>query len=203
MNKFNHISCEKQHQDNSSEGKTKYLRFMQHIVFFFLFGLTNASFAQNNLWVLGNQLADFSGTTITLTALPQPGTNPGLHYTGQVPEKNQAVQFDNNGSLLFFIIDGNIYDGDGYVIALNEDNLAELDENEFPAFPNDVAVTNVPGYCDKFYLISTCQQATFSVNEEVVCTILDLSVQNPIFSGDPTRLGALMNGDMNDDLYNN
>jgi len=203
MKRIYQVICEKQYLNRISKHSITYFKWKEQIVFSFLLVFVNIAFAQNNLWVLGNQLVDFSGTTIILSALPQPGANPDLHYTGQVPEKNQAVQFDNNGSLLFFIIDGNIYDGEGYVIALNEDEPSELDENEFPAYRNDIAITNVPGYCDKFYLFSTCHKATFSTSEEVVCTILDFAVQNPNFLGNPERMGTLMTEEISEDIYNN
>ncbi len=144
---------------------------------------------------------DFSGATISVSALPQPGNDQELHFTGEIPVKNQAVQFDNNGNLLFFIVDGNIYDADGYVIALNEDEPSELDVNEFPAMLNDIAITNVPGYCDKFYLFSTCHKASNSASFQVVCTILDMAVQNPNFADDQNRKGALMTAVISEEIY--
>lgn len=80
--------------------------------------------AQQNYWVLGNQLVSFAETGIEVSALPVPGSNVNLHYTGNLPQKNQMAQYSSTGDLLFFIIDGVIYDNDGFVIAKNLGDLS-------------------------------------------------------------------------------
>ena len=161
-------------------------------------------FSQNSLWVYGNKLINFSGNTVSASSLPQPGTNPLLHNTGQVATKGQTCQFDNTGHLLFFIIDGNIYDSEGYVIArgvnfLNDLTFDEDEPNQLPQNFNDLVITNVPGYCDKFYIFTATryQQAQTML---VVASILDLTLPNVNFPGDPNRLGCLVSGEINASL---
>ena len=157
--------------------------------------------SQSPLWIYGNKLIHFSETGITTSNLPQPGLDTNLHYTGQIPNKGQNCQFDNQGNLLFFIVDGNIYDSEGFVIARGVDFLNELDfdidhPNQLPLDFNDIIITNVPGYCDKFYIFTATryQQSTTML---VVASILDFTLPNLNFPEDPNRLGCLVSSAIN------
>ncbi len=156
------------------------------------------SFGQNPFWIYGNKLVHFNGANIAVNTLPQPGNNPELHYTGLYPERNFNVQVDISGEILFFIVDGYIYDSEGYVIArgLNRydeyyEIASENDLEYFPAGGADLVVTNVPGYCDKYYIISSSQSQFGSVHYDVIVAILDPSMDNSLFS-DPARKGSLI-----------
>lgn len=161
--------------------------------------------SQSPLWVYGNKLIHFSETGITTSNLPQPGPDQNLHYTGQIPNKGQSCQFDDQGNLLFFIIDGNIYDSEGYIIAPYSEFANENGSPVMSCYSDDIASTNVPGYCNKFYLFYTVQDLQSSSQTYSYCSILDLEAQNPFFPGMPNRKGSLINGytqsDTNDPFY--
>ena len=56
---------------------------------------------------------------VPVGSLPQPpGTDPN-YYHGQPPRYSMNVQYDGYGRLLFFVIDGAIYDHEGFLIADN------------------------------------------------------------------------------------
>lgn len=150
--------------------------------------------SQSPLWIYGNKLIHFSETGITTSNLPQPGPDQNLHYTGQIPTKGQNCQFDDQGNLLFFIIDGNIYDRNGYKIASYTQFLETPDENLFPNYFDDIAITNVPGFCDKYYIFSTIQPYENSTTCKLLCTLLDMNLQNPNFPYDVSKKGSLVNG---------
>lgn len=148
--------------------------------------------AQNNLWVVGDRLVDFNNSNlITTPTLPQPTVDIAMQpyvYSGQVARNNQYAEFDQNGNLLFFIIDGNIYDNDGYLIADAYDDGCEVcfPDNSLtslfePNTTNNLVVTKVPGHCDKYYL---------SVYANL--SLLDLSLSNHFFPNDDERKGALV-----------
>lgn len=148
--------------------------------------------AQNNLWVVGDKLVDFnSSNLITTPVLPQPTVDIAMQpyvYSGQVARNNQYAEFDQNGNLLFFIIDGNIYDNDGYMIADAFDDACEVcfPDNSIAALfepntTNNLVVTKVPGHCDKYYL---------SVYASL--SLLDMSLSNHFFPNDDERKGALV-----------
>lgn len=161
--------------------------------------------SQSPLWIYGNKLIHFSGTEITTSNLPQPGEDELLHYTGQIPTRGQNCQFDDQGNLLFFIIDGNIYDSEGYIIAPYSEFANENGSPVMSCYSDDIASTNVPGYCNKFYLFYTVQDLQSSSQTYSYCSILDLEAQNPFFPGMPNRKGSLINGytqsDTNDPFY--
>ncbi len=138
--------------------------------------------------------------------MPQPGIDPSLHYTGQTATKGQTCQFDSNGDLLFFIIDGTIYDGQGFVIArgvqfINQLSYSEESPDQFPAINGDIAVTNVPGYCKKFYLFSVTK-GSVGQTSVVVCSILDMSAQSVVFPNDANRKGCLISQAINNTILN-
>ncbi len=162
--------------------------------------------AQSPDWIYGNKQIHFSSTTVTSTPLPQPGIDPSLHYTGQTATKGQTCQFDSNGDLLFFIIDGTIYDGQGFVIArgvqfINQLSYSEESPDQFPAINGDIAVTNVPGYCKKFYLFSVTK-GSVGQTSVVVCSILDMSAQSVVFPNDANRKGCLISQAINNTILN-
>lgn len=74
--------------------------------------LSVMSFAQSSIWVVGNRRVEFS------FANPLPiGPNSSIDYAGQ--QANASANAYHNpvsGELLFFIVDGIIYDKDGYII---------------------------------------------------------------------------------------
>lgn len=105
--------------------------------------------AQDNLWMNGGQLLDYNdlNNAVEVCALPT-----GQDYTGTAAQYAQNAQYDENGNLLFFTQDGNIYDHAGYKMADND-----LDPNCtdcLPAGMQEVSIVLMPGTCDKYYIIS-------------------------------------------------
>ncbi len=148
--------------------------------------------AQNNLWVVGDKLVDFNNSNlITTPVLPQPTVATALQpyvYSGQVANNNQYAEYDQNGNLLFFVIDGNIYDHEGFMIADADSVNCEIcfPDNAHTTVSgirttNNLVVTKVPGQCDKYYLI---------VNANIA--ILDLSLPNHFFPNNEERMGGLL-----------
>ncbi|NNC84376.1 MAG: hypothetical protein HKN79_12440, partial [Flavobacteriales bacterium] len=117
---------------------------------------------------------------------------------------HQKAQYDNKGNLLFFVIDGNIYNKDGYEIAdaqfVYTDGIPSVNECDIciPTNQPDVSVIPVPGSCTLYYIVFSfleeddSQTAIF--NEDGVhlfYTIIDISAINDNFN-DPEILGDLI-----------
>lgn len=119
-------------------------------------------------------------------ALPQPN-NPNYpaawQYQGQVAQRSQHARTAGDGRILFFEVDGNLYDGDGYMIADARpwgctDNCCveclEPGVMEFISLP-------VPGSCSLFYLFSAAPENAAYNGTHVQWAILDLDADNPRF----------------------
>ncbi len=156
--------------------------------------------AQADGWILNSspQLAGWANLTPTSNApvaagiiLPTPGGQFG--YTGTPAQQSQHIRTNGDGQLIFFAIDGNLYDGDGYLIA---DNKLTLDCEEClePGLLEFLSVP-VPGSCGLYYLFA-CRPASIvpDANAMVIYSILDMNEDNPRFTGntcDP-RKGRLL-----------
>jgi hypothetical protein len=178
--------------------------FLLFACFFCLLG--NMLSAQQKFWIYGNQLVSFTASGVDTSPLPTPGSNPLFHYTGNIPQKNQHAQYSSTGDLLFFIVDGTIYDGEGYVIARNltpgVGGIANQDEGKSFLLSNSasVGVVGVPGFCDKFYLFTSYQVLSLSTDHALAVFLLDMSAQNTWFPSDVNRKGALLDQEDNDPL---
>lgn len=144
--------------------------------------------AQDKLWVNGNQVLDFKDATngLKLCGLPT-----GQDYNGASAQYAQNAQYDENGKLLFFIVDGNIYDHAGYLMADND------------ATPNctdcvmkgiqETSIVAVPGTCDKYYIITadvnfTTGITNFDERSQLAYAVLDLSLPSHFHAGRKGRL---------------
>ncbi len=142
--------------------------------------------AQDKIWVNGSQLVDFNNalTGVNLCGLP---TNHD--YDGTPAQYSQNAQYDENGKLLFFVIDGNIYDGEGYRMA---DNDADPEcYNCLMKGIQEVGITPMPGTCDKYYIImADCQNLApfYEWRSQLTYSILDLSLDSYFHAG---RLGRV------------
>ena len=142
--------------------------------------------AQDNLWANGNQLVDFNDPTVQANVCSFPiaaGTN---RYNGQVPQYSQNAQYDENGKLLFFVVDGNIYDHAGYLMVDNDMNPATC-RNCMVKGLQEMLITRMPGTCDKYYVVGGNK---IGENTAYGYGILDLAKPNLFFPG---RFGALWN----------
>ena len=137
-------------------------------------------------------------------ALPVPNNSSypaAIQYQGQQAERSQHARTTGDGRLLFFEVDGNLYDGDGYMIAGSRatDCVDCIDPGvmEFASVP-------VPGSCNLFYLFTGVGRGTLPgyFGTHVQWSILDMNRDNPRFPAlAPTtcaRKGALI--DISTDL---
>lgn len=160
--------------------------------------------AQHPIVSYGNSLITF-GSVIEVTDLPVPEPymdypDPDLYYSGQISELNQYAQFDNFNNLLFFVNDGNIYDSEGYLIAENKIYAEDAEDREIAMGGSDLAVTNLPGHCDKFLIVCSVQRLYQSTEYIPLGFILDMSEQNPNFSDYPERKGRVRSFGDDDEL---
>lgn len=107
--------------------------------------ITNPLSAQTQLqlWTAPPKKIDFGNIT---QAGPAKSNLPIKDYTGVAANYSHNVWYDKQGQLLFFIVDGIIYDKDGYKI--ENINYSSNDINR------EVAIIPIPGSCRKFYIIS-------------------------------------------------
>ena len=90
---------------------------------------------QQSKWIVPPNIVDF--TTGFTTSLP--GTPPSSYNVA-----NGA--FDENGNLLFYVIDDNVYD-----------NLGNVISGTYPgsSYDKEILIVKVPQFCDKYYIIYT------------------------------------------------
>ncbi len=76
----------------------------------------SAIFAQNpqsQMWSAPPYKISFPAAT----AAPLPSSTNALEYQGQASDYTNNVMHDGNGNLLFFIVDGSVYDKNGRLIS--------------------------------------------------------------------------------------
>ncbi|MFN8777058.1 MAG: T9SS type A sorting domain-containing protein [Flavobacteriales bacterium] len=150
--------------------------------------------AQHPLVVMGNKQVNFENPMgqLPVSALPTPAPLQGFpayyFYDGSEPQYSFACQFDENGELRLFVVDGNIYDGDGYLIAESYFQNNDIDWPVIGRQP-DIVITAIPGSCTRYLLFSSGKK-TFNENVSILALILDFELANPLFPGQG-RLGAL------------
>lgn len=159
--------------------------------------------AQVDAWAIGTQAVVMppgtDGAAGQPFALPQPN-NPShpaaWQYQGQLAQRSQHVRTAGDGRILFFEVDGNLYDGDGYLIAdARAESCTECLE---PGVMEFVSVP-VPGSCGLFYLFSSMGRDTYPgyPYTHVQWSLLDMNADNPRFPAQaPTtcaRKGRLVN----------
>jgi len=146
--------------------------------------LTLPTLAQNNVWSLPPNYK----TNLGVFPLPQqPGiTGAWQNYHGQESEHTHAAMQDISGNLLFFVMDGFVYNKDGYVFGsifpISAENYGVLGNAEVSIIPN-------PKNCQQYFIVFTETIGKLSGgghrNRPIYAT-LDLSkpnVFNPIFNG--------------------
>jgi hypothetical protein len=143
--------------------------------------------AQNNVWSLPPYYYNFG----SYTTLPAPGGSSGifLNYAGGAADYTHAAMQDINGDILFFMVDGVIYDKDGY-------GMGELDGSHLYALGNfkgitEIIIVPVPENCEQYYIVGVFADnnpLNAGTTFKPFYAILDLSVPNTS-SG---RLGTLV-----------
>jgi len=140
---------------------------------------TTQAQSQNNVW----SLAPNYYNNVTIPSLPN-GPNPGLDYSGQAASNVHNAMQDANGNLLFFMVDDQIFDKDGYLIDYVYSNSIAVKGTAEIAFVPD------PVNCQKYYIIAAGRQnyAVGQSDKLPYLATLDLSQPNNYY---PSRLGVL------------
>ncbi len=163
-----------------------------------IMSITATVTAQSKLWLHGNKVINLSDSyNITVSDLPTPSGPAGLVYDGSMPTLTEHVEYDSNGNILFFMIDGKIYNKDGYLLVKNHQSPNGL-YNSYPEKMIKFAIAKVPSHCDKFYLIGNYIPMGDVLpldqpNPHFFISVLDLSLPNLFFPNDPDKSGALVN----------
>jgi hypothetical protein len=143
--------------------------------------------SQSPLWTLGNKAVKFEEDNPLLavsslpTPTPIPGYSSGLFYNGAVPQFCQNATYDSDGNLRLFVIDGRVYNKNGYLIL---DSYFTSGNAQFPVIGQqpDIIVTALPGSCNKYLIIGAGQTQTLDMTQ-MSYSIIDLSLINPNFPG--------------------
>ncbi|MBS1942862.1 MAG: hypothetical protein JST38_18515 [Bacteroidetes bacterium] len=128
----------------------------------------------------GSQLLDFNDATNGLNTCNLP---TGQDYNGAPAQYSQNVEYDETGKLLFFVVDGNIYDNAGYKMADNGANPNCV--NCLVKGTQEIAIIRMPNTCDKYFIIGANRLGLRGV---IGYSVLDLSKPNPFHPG---RFGAV------------
>lgn len=148
-------------------------------LFIVLYAMNGA--AQNPVWTLPNNLFDVIPNQ--LSTLPT-GPSFGYDYSGQQALGNHNAMCDENGDLLFFVVDNKVYDKDGYFID-------EMQGVEGPVLGgSELAIVPHPTDCRKYIIFSTCNYYQGIEFSEPFYSILDISQPN-INQANPNLTGAL------------
>lgn len=102
--------------------------------------------AQDKLWSNGGQLVDGNDPLTPAFPCAFP-TNAGMNrYHGQVG------RYDENGKLPCFLVDGTVYDHQGYRMADNEAQPSSC-FNRMVRGSQEVRITRMPGTCDTYDIL--------------------------------------------------
>ena len=98
---------------------------------------------QNQIWPIGNQ--QWSENSTNTIALPTPAGPSGLDYAGQQAQyAANAWHHPQTGALLFFVVDGVVYDNEGYYLGtLNVNNDPYSDTKRIMGF-SEVSIVPDP-----------------------------------------------------------
>lgn len=142
------------------------------------------SLAQNPIWSLPNSYLEF-GPLLFPQPLPAPTSIPGNPnytsgydlYDGFPAQNTHNAMADGSNNLLFFVVDGFVYDKHGYLIAdqMIEDVTDPADQIKGVA---EVTIVPDPASCWRYYIFSS----SYGSEANTACyTHIDFSVQNPHF----------------------
>ncbi len=125
--------------------------------------------AQSPLWLVGSNYLDQNFQEFIIPT----GPDPTIDYQGQQAEyAANAWHNPADGSLLFFIVDGVVYDGDGYRI----NKLTEDGSTGNMRGVSEISIVPDPSNCMRFYIFGS------SMNKGFLDIALDEDVYEPVFS---------------------
>ena len=146
--------------------------------------------AQNATWSLPPYYYDVPNGQPVLFPTQTGSSGIFPNYAGGTADYTHAAMQDINGDILFFMVDGVIYDSEGY-------GMGELDGSHLYALGNfkgitEIIIVPVPENCEQYYIIGVFADnnpLNAGTTFKPFYAILDLSVPNTS-SG---RLGTLVN----------
>ena len=139
------------------------------------------------IWIVGNNLVDFRANgndpveVVPLPICDFPEVPAAYEYQGQTAQYAQNIQCDENGDPLFWIIDGNIYNRQGLLIADNVDGVdGEPCRNCMFKGVNWIGIIPFPGSCTMYYIVSaaTIPPPAAAPNSYLRVGLLDLTLPN-------------------------
>lgn len=167
--------------------------------------------AQADAWITSTAASNGTGSWTNMLGTPSPAVAlpaPGgaLGYNGQAARYSQHIRTNGSGQLIFFEVDGNLYDGDGYLIA-----DARTAPNAAPACTDCLAYgvmeflsMPVPASCGLYFLFSAVPVTTDNpYYSHVQLALLDMTRPNPRFDANGQcnpRMGRLVDFS-NGELY--
>ena len=139
-------------------------------------------YAQNSVWSVPPYYKDIAQIVPLPTVLP-----PGLGYTGNPATNASNAMQDANGDLLFFIVDDEIFDKEGYMIG----NLSWISSpsNQVKG-TSEIAIIPQPGNCSVYYIVTAGSEDYNSTNgnKKPYLAKLDFSQASDL---NTSRLGRL------------
>lgn len=147
----------------------------------------NAQNTQNSVWAMPNNFIDFNLTP------PQPTPfNTANDYNGDPATCVSNAMQDENGDLLFFIVDNMIYDKDGFTIGdLNDSYSSSLPLNVKGTA--EIAIVPVPGNCSQYYIFMAGRRSYVNSMETKVPVVAKIDMSeptDPIYS--PGKMGSVL-----------
>jgi len=134
---------------------------------------------QNQLqyWDVGSMHLKFNNSqSVDIYNLPQ-GPDPNFDYHGQQPDYGLNIWYNLDGSILFFIVDGIVYDFLGYRIAILYDSQG------LPDHVQEYLICEVPGKPDNYYIIGR--------GNWIMLDMCKVSIENNTRNGEVVANGIL------------
>jgi hypothetical protein len=148
-----------------------------------LLSIGSTSFGQQSqsqiLTIPPNSIKYNSSTPFT----PGVSNLPIGDYNGGTTTNPSNCWYDESGNIMFFIVDGNVYDGSGLLIG----QLRTPVDKAVILGTTELVVIPVPGHCKQFYLVSGYYNINHSscVNggwPQPYYAVLDMNVAHPTFA---------------------
>lgn len=119
------------------------------ILLLFCLSMQLGLIAQNTGWILPPFYKNDMGNSMPSSPLPTVSTSE-IGYYGDSATTVSNSMVDANGDLLFFIVDGMVYDKEGYSMrSLND----VINSNMGLIGTAEVAIAPVPGNCSQYYIL--------------------------------------------------
>lgn len=181
-----------------------------HTIFLAIASITCATAQSGDpLWTIGTHTYAFpqsGGGGVAFGSLPQsfdPLIPNSYEYQGTLPVYSQNVQYDGDGNVLFFIVDGRVYNSEGLLLADNVDDPSC--QVCMWKGTSRIGIIPVPGSCTLYFIVAG-EDRTDRDNDVAYLRlgVLDLSLLNdlPLYSPAQLPMGRFIkDGDVSwDDL---